>query len=437
MYFPVLLATVLVHHCVAGPPRTSSAAGNTALTVESSLSGDTRLALWSTGHDAIELSSVSISTRLVRLGGARLRIAGLGALHTSEQHRGQGYARQIMLAAIDHIRQSGFAMSILFGIGNFYERFGYTAVLDDWSRVLINPDDIRPERFSPTRRDLSSFSLHRPSSPDDLAAMAALYAEYNRFRSATAIRDCDTYWKGLVGNDGVSIICYAGGPIVGYFECSVSTNERIQLVDEPRALVVRDYAHAEGYGEVSAVVLHQLARICTGCGLRQIACALPADSPFAAYARRQTGSRVVQSFIRDREVMARMGDKRALLRAFAIELSRRRRLLAPGAAQSFTGLLIIRTFDQPEDQTALSFNNSDHVDVVDAAGLQDESECGANTRTSMSLPQDVLVSLILGATTVDAVLMDASVTIDDVGLVRAWFAVPNGLQPHVYLNDKY
>jgi predicted acetyltransferase len=59
--------------------------------------------------------------------GKQLRFAGLGAVYTMESHRGQGYGKKLMAAAINYAKKNGFDALYLFSdIGtDFYERFDF------------------------------------------------------------------------------------------------------------------------------------------------------------------------------------------------------------------------------------------------------------------------------------------------------------------------
>src|SRR5437016_11123618 len=63
--------------------------------------------------------------RVLRFGDSLLSASEIGVVGTLETYRGQGYARALMERAIERMSERGDALSIIFGIPNFYERWGY------------------------------------------------------------------------------------------------------------------------------------------------------------------------------------------------------------------------------------------------------------------------------------------------------------------------
>ena len=61
----------------------------------------------------------------MRIGTARLRTAGVGAVATHPDFRGRGLSSELIAACLDAMASSGYAMTRLGGIPNFYHRFGY------------------------------------------------------------------------------------------------------------------------------------------------------------------------------------------------------------------------------------------------------------------------------------------------------------------------
>ena len=76
-------------------------------------------------------SFVMINDLQMRIGAAQVRIGGIGGVSTDRNHRNKGYSRMCMEAAVDWMSSNGFDMSFLFGIRDFYDKYGYTTCMPD------------------------------------------------------------------------------------------------------------------------------------------------------------------------------------------------------------------------------------------------------------------------------------------------------------------
>jgi predicted N-acetyltransferase YhbS len=61
----------------------------------------------------------------MRVGSARLRTAGIGGVATHGFHRKEGLMSRTIAAAMPRMKASGYDVSILFGIPDYYHKFGY------------------------------------------------------------------------------------------------------------------------------------------------------------------------------------------------------------------------------------------------------------------------------------------------------------------------
>ena len=77
------------------------------------------------GELASELWVVDVT---VRAWGAELRSAGIAGVATPKPHRMKGYARRLMEACERFTADRRYEISTLFGIPDFYHRFGYATI---------------------------------------------------------------------------------------------------------------------------------------------------------------------------------------------------------------------------------------------------------------------------------------------------------------------
>jgi len=95
----------------------------------------------------------------MRIGAARVRAGGIGIVGTDGDLRKRGLMARTARASLAAMRALGYDLSILFGIEEFYHRFGYVRAWSDttWTvRLADLPKErptLRPKRFTPVRRD--------------------------------------------------------------------------------------------------------------------------------------------------------------------------------------------------------------------------------------------------------------------------------------------
>src|SRR5258708_3422206 len=87
--------------------------------------GETEIRLVVEGQ---QVSSCKVFPLTLRVGAATVRIDGMGEVGTHEEHRNRGYSRRVLDAALDRMAAGDAALSVLYGIPNFYPKFGYVTV---------------------------------------------------------------------------------------------------------------------------------------------------------------------------------------------------------------------------------------------------------------------------------------------------------------------
>jgi hypothetical protein len=138
----------------------------------------------------------------MRLGPARLRVAGVGAVATVEAHRRQGLMAQAAESSLAAMRDHGYDLSIL--RGRHYVKFGYVRA---WHYVTYR---VEPTELGP----LPDPPAHRPLGPDDMDAIIALYNQSHEPFSGTAVRP--TYRMLNQGDMSVYGWFDAAGGLAGY-----------------------------------------------------------------------------------------------------------------------------------------------------------------------------------------------------------------------------
>jgi len=263
----------------------------------------------------------------MRIGGARVRVGGIGAVGTLPAFRRRGLMRRTIDASLAAMRWRGYDLSVLFGISDFYHRFGYVrawATTDTIVRTEDLPTDaplVRPKRFTPRHRD----------------DLAALYNRQHATVTGTAVRP--TYakpwhpggrWTGYEWPD-------ASGQVAGYVALFARAGMPYQLVD------------AAGDPEEVLGVLGLLCRRWRYDEMRLMW--LPRESPLAVRLRRGTCRTDVQ-YHRRGGPMVRTVNVCTALSKMASELSRR---LKRSHLSGWRGKLLV---SDGRDRATLSIDRS-------------------------------------------------------------------------------
>ena len=144
----------------------------------------------------------------MRIGTARVRVGGIGAVATDGDFRKRGFMRRTIQATFDAMHECGYDMTMLFGLRNFYHKFGYVRA---WParEYVVRVEDLPTERPQIKPRKLRSFAR------DDLAAL--YNREYARL-TGTAVRP--TYRSSVRRKDWEHYgWADARGRTVGYVTC--------------------------------------------------------------------------------------------------------------------------------------------------------------------------------------------------------------------------
>ena len=117
-------------------------------------------------HTRIALSggtlagALRLTTDTIRLGEARLKMGGLGWVTTAPDYRHRGVCSTLIEDTLAYMREHGYHVSMLFGIPNFYHRFGYATTLAEYS-ITLNTADVPASGGVPYRaRTMKPGDIH-------------------------------------------------------------------------------------------------------------------------------------------------------------------------------------------------------------------------------------------------------------------------------------
>ncbi len=186
----------------------------------------------------------------MRAGSGVLRVGGIGVVATDPDFRGKGYMAETIGATHEAMRSSGYDMAMLFGIRDFYHRYGYCRA---WADNAYYVERARLPKGSP-KRPFREFP--------DLASdeVARLHNRENAALTGTAVRP--TYRR--MCHDDRSRKAYrwddARGRLAGYvyvttkwgkFECIGHGGDVEEVLKVLGALMKR-----AGYNEIKFFGVH-------------------------------------------------------------------------------------------------------------------------------------------------------------------------------------
>lgn len=348
----------------------------------------TRIQLTIDGED---ISNVSVLDLPMRVGGAVVRCGGIGGMSTLREHRNKGYARRVLTEALEHMREERYHLSALFGIADFYDRFGYGPGLVECEAQVIT----RYAERAAARHAVRDFR------PEDAPVVAEMHEALHRTRTASIVRDPATWtrfergtrWTDRVG----AFVVLDGERPIGYASYDL----------DPWRCAIAEV----GYSGPAAydTIIAQAARIAWERRLERITFHAPPDDPFIRYCRRY-GCEVRANYPCSGNGMARVIDQAGLLGTLRPVLEERLRRSGIG----WRGTVVIAT-DLGTDRLALG------------AGAPE---------VRAEMPQWMLAQLVLGYRGAEEVALDDRATIDEgaVPALRALF--PEGY-PYVNWSDRF
>ena len=235
-----------------------------------------------------------------QIASATVRMGGIAGLHTDEAHRLKGYARRLMISAMRWMRRRGFDTTMLYGIRNFYKRFGYAPAFPSPSFTVAVRD---AEMLAAGPFTVVGYR------PEYLKAAIRVYDKTNAGRTGPTRRD-PTYWqpwrRGAEYHSKAvcKVLLDRAGSVVGYFVYS----------DDYLSPTVIEVGYASV--EVFASILRAAARIAWNQRLENVRLVLPEDEPFVEFCK-PLGLQKEVSYRSDGGAMIRMINIPAALRKVA------------------------------------------------------------------------------------------------------------------------
>ena len=337
------------------------------------------------------ISHLKVWDLTMRIDHVTMRCGGIGAVGTEAEHRQQGHSRRVIEYSLAWMAEQGYQLSALFGIPDYYPKYGFAVALID-SEITVATRDLEsaPKRY--TARNMT---------PEDAPAVLSLYTLNRGSHSGSVVRDPATWnrfrlganWTDRVG----AFVLTEGDEIVGYASYNL---------DYWRfAIGEVGYRDASVFDSLLAEIGHRAAQQ----RVEQVRITTPLDDPFAVHCRRY-GCEVKTTYPRHSNGMVRMVNQDATLAIVHPVLAER----LAASQLDWSGILTLET----------ELGRS-------ALALGDGS--GAIT---VALPHTLLMQWLTGYRGVAEGLtsIEQAPAPETVALLQALF--PTG-QPHLWLTDRF
>jgi predicted acetyltransferase len=358
--------------------------------------------LWIDGEEKAICRLIVIDLPM-RIGTTVVRMAGIGDVYTQREHRKKGYMRHLYEDTVRYMTDEGSDVSMLFGIENFYTKFGYASSLASYvCKVKTRDAEVAGAQ--------AGEDVFRPIEEKDMSAVLALYNANNAARTGTIVRTPEDFPKFHKGTwygapPEATLLEDANGALLAY------------VVWDANAKAVK-VAEVEAWDDaLFPALLASLAEQAVTKRCEDIELHLPLDHPFGEFVQRH-GAKWKLTYPRYGSGMMRVLNQQSFFEKIAPELERR---LAVSPLAGYAGTLVLCT---DLGTTSLTFNAGKLVVGTEDAAIR------------LELSQDRLVQLVMGYRSVRDVLNDPRVKVhgDVVPLLNTLFPRSH---PYVWVADQF
>lgn len=349
--------------------------------------------------DGEAVSWLSVLDMRIRLLGEPIKMAGIGGVNTKEAHRMKGYARRLLSDTVRYMTGEGYDVSMLFGIPDFYDKFGYAPCLPERRAVIATRDAERA-------RDAARGYSVRPLTEKDIPLVVRLHNEANRSRAGSLIREAGRFHGFRQGSDWrrqalAAVVVDADSRAVGYLACDRSDTD------------VRAVEAEAGDPRAYPAILSELARLAVEKRCEETELFLPADHPLVVLARRY-GCRCTVSYSRMGGGMMRVLNQQGLFEKLGPALEGRLQ------DSALAGRRVRLRLETDLGVTRLLLNPDG------------ESE----SRVALKAPQDKLMQLVVGYRPLADLLNEDGVEARGPA-VEVMEALFGGQSPYVLATDRF
>ncbi len=358
-------------------------------------------------EDDKQLSGLGLREYQMRFGFAQLKMGGIEGVNTTEGHRNKGYSRRVMEATMAFMNENGYDVSMLFGIPNFYHKFGYATAIPE-TYVEFDTKDV--PTAAPTYQV-------RKFQTEDAPKIVDLYSANNAERTGTPLRT-GIGWKEFTRRGGILpdpyVVLNETDEVIGYFVCD-GDNAKKDMIARNCTLVDIGFQDRTIFETIAHFLAHGVEYISAD----RIRCAIPADHPFAIFCRRY-GCWTNTYTPKDHMGMMRIINQSSTLKKITGELERR--LQRETELSQWSGKILIST-DIGQDCLE-----------IDQGSVAHTNNC--ENGFHLEIPQDKLIQLMMGRRGIKDLAIEPDVWVN-VGIIPVLDTLFPLSYPHVWWSDRF
>ena len=251
------------------------------------------------------VSQLWIIDRSMRIGSCPVKTGGIGGVGTDREYRMQGLAKRVLEGAVELMQREGYDASFLYGIQDFYHRFGYVTCMPERRLYVDTRAAERAEKRGKMRRVKKT----------DWPQIVRIYNRDNDRRTASVVRAPRTWDRFPMGSQfGVKA------------EVWVAVDDRDRIKGYIAVDDVEHRVRAAELGGEGEDLFHSLLQFLASRAVKlrrqELSLSIPVDHPFALFCR-NFGCRESTHFGRNGGPMGRIINLNSLLEKILPELGER------------------------------------------------------------------------------------------------------------------
>lgn len=339
----------------------------------------------------------------MRIGTSTVKMGGIGGVGTKKEHRMKGYARKVLTDSNAYMMESGFDVAMLFGISNFYTKFGYATALPEY-RLSLKVENATEAKLKYSVRKLEE---------SDFGRILEIYQSNNRLRSGTIVRTNEK-WDGFEKSSGFGteaesyVITDKNDRILGYF---------VWDADEEKTTVSEvGYETEEVFETMIKVFVNRAEEM----EVESVSIVIPPEHPLAVYCRRY-GCHVSINYPKNGGGMMRIMNLHTMLMKIEKELVRR---------------LSLSHLNNIDCKITISTQEFD-TEVIEIQKYKVKIAKDKNAGYMVEIPQYKLIQLVMGYRGIYNLVIDSDVKVSSEELLPVIDVLfPTGY-PYLWWPDRF